>query len=151
TPSTITASDPIEAARMTLAADTGVSVSDSNAAIIEKSQVIVLAVKPQSMAHVLDQLRQAVTSDHLIISIAAGISLATLESGLGADRRLARVMPNTPALLGEGASGYCLGGQALDSDEAIVRACVDSVGRSYRVPESLLDAVTGLSGSGPAF
>ncbi len=60
-------------------------------------------------------------------------------------------MPNTPALVGEGAAGYCLGPNASESDERVVQACLDSVGRAFRVPESLLDAVTGLSGSGPAF
>lgn len=147
----ICASDPVEAARTALAAGTGISVADSNVAIAEQSGVLVLAVKPQSVPQVLGQIRDVVTSNHLVISIAAGVSLATLEAGLGTGRRLARVMPNTPALVGEGASGYCLGPGALEADEATVRACVNSVGRSFRVPETLLDAVTGLSGSGPAF
>ena len=150
-PETVCASDPLEAARSALAADSGVAVTESNARVAHRSDVLVLAVKPQSMAHVLEHLRHAVTAEHLIISIAAGVSLATLQEGLGAGHRIARVMPNTPALLGEGASGYCLGPHARESDEAIIRACVDSVGRSFRVSESLMDAVTGLSGSGPAF
>jgi pyrroline-5-carboxylate reductase len=148
---TVLASDPLESARAALAAETGVAVVESNVRVAHKSDVLVLAVKPQSMPHVLEHLRHVVTPDHLVISIAAGVSLATLAAGLGSDRRLARVMPNTPALLGEGAAGYCLGPNARESDEAIVRACFEAVGRAFRVSESLLDAVTGLSGSGPAF
>ena len=147
----ILASDPYESARAALAAETGVAVHDSNVRVAQQSDVLVLAVKPQSMTHVLEQLRPVVTREHLVISIAAGISLATLAGGLGTDRRLARVMPNTPALLGEGAAGYCLGPHVRDQDDAIVKSCLEAVGRAYRVPETLLDAVTGLSGSGPAF
>ncbi len=151
TPQTITASDPLESARKALAAETGVSVVESNIRVASKSDVLLLAVKPQSMPHVLDHMRHAVTAEHLVISIAAGVALATLEAGLGAGRRLARVMPNTPALIGAGASGFCLGTSALASDEALVLSCLNSVGKAFRVPESLLDAITGLSGSGPAF
>ena len=147
----ILASDPVANARFACASDTGVRVTESNLAVVKESNVVILAVKPQSMAQVLGEIRDAVTSDHLIISIAAGIPLAALEDGLGLDRRLARVMPNTPALIGEGASCYCLGSGARPGDEEIVRSCLDAVGRSFRVPESQLDAVTGLSGSGPAF
>ena len=150
-PGTVSASDPIEATRAALAKETGVATTDSNLIIVERSDVLILAIKPQSMAQVLDQIRHAVTPDHLVISIAAGVSLTTLASGLGADRRIARVMPNTPALLGEGAAGYCLGPNLKPGDEEVLRSCLVSVGRAYRVPESLLDAVTGLSGSGPAF
>ena len=148
---TILASDPVEAARNALAAETGIPVYDSNVRVAHKSDVLVLATKPQSLPHVLAQLRPVLTPEHLVVSIAAGVSLATLAEGLGSERRLARVMPNTPALVGEGAAGYCLGPHALESDEALVRSCLEGVGRAYRVPESMLDAVTGLSGSGPAF
>jgi pyrroline-5-carboxylate reductase len=150
-PENVLASDPVAETRGSLACETGVRVTDSNLTVVRESQVLILAVKPQSMAQVLDELRPVVTPDHLVISIAAGVSLATLEAGLGPDRRLARVMPNTPALMGEGASCYCLGPSAKAGDTEIVRSCLDAVGRSFRVPESQLDAVTGLSGSGPAF
>ncbi len=150
-PEHISASDPVAAARGTLASESAVSVFDTNEEVVRRSNVLVLAVKPQSMSSVLDEIRESVTQDHLVISIAAGVSLASMAVGLGVERRLARVMPNTPALVGEGASGYCLGPKALPTDEAIVRACMSSVGRAYAVPESLIDAVTALSGSGPAF
>lgn len=147
----ITASDPVEATRAALGGETGVEVTDSNRDVLRRSDAVVLAVKPQSMSHVLEELRPGLTADHLVISIAAGVSLATLAAGVGPERRLVRVMPNTPALVGEAASAYCLGPHARHADEEVVRSCLGAVGRAYRVPESLLDAVTGLSGSGPAF
>lgn len=148
---TTSASDPLESARSALASATGASVYDSNVRVAHKSDVLVLAVKPQSMAHVLTHLRPVVTADHLVISIAAGVSLHTLATGLGDDKRLVRVMPNTPALIGEGASAYALGPNVRAGDEEIVASCLKAVGRSFALPESALDAVTGLSGSGPAF
>ncbi len=147
----ISASDPLPEARSSLQTETGITAFDSNLAVVERSDVLVLAVKPQSMRQVLQELRPAVTSDHLVISIAAGITIASIDEGLAATGRLVRVMPNTPALLGEGASAYAMGPRTVREDESIVKGCLDSVGRAVRVPESLLDAVTGLSGSGPAF
>jgi len=150
TPGLITASDPAETTRAALTA-TGVAVTDSNDEVIGRSDVVVLAVKPQVLPGVLADVRAAIGPQHLIVSIAAGVSLATLRTRLGDDRRLVRVMPNTPSMVGEGASAYCLGPSATAGDEAAVRACLTSIGRAYRVPEDLMDAVTGLSGSGPAF
>lgn len=150
-PERIHASDPLEAARTGLAKETGVSVHPTNEEVVRQSDVLIIAVKPQSMAEVLERLCPCLGDGHLVISVAAGVSLATMAAALGAERRLVRVMPNTPALVGEGAAAYSLGGAAGESDEAIVRACLGAVGRAYRVPEAMLDAVTGLSGSGPAF
>lgn len=129
----------------------GVAVLGSNEELAGASDVLVLAVKPQAMATVLAELQPAMTPGHLVISIAAGVPLATLAAGLGPEPRLARVMPNTPALVGEGASAFCLGPNGTADDEVLVARCLAAVGRAYRVPEGLLDAVTGLSGSGPAF
>lgn len=108
-PRSVRASDPVESTRRALASETGVSVTDSNLAVVQNSDVVVLAVKPQSMPQVLEQVRAAVTPEHLVISIAAGVSVATLSAGLGGERRIARVMPNTPALVGEGASARSRG------------------------------------------
>jgi pyrroline-5-carboxylate reductase len=150
-PELISASDPSPATRASLASETGVCTFDSNAEVVKNSNVVVLAVKPQMMAPVLAELRPLISPDHLVVSVAAGVSLATLTNGLGPDRRISRAMPNTPALVGEGAACYCLGPFTNESDDAIVAACLGSIGIAFRVPESQLDAVTGLSGSGPAF
>ncbi len=147
----IAASDPLASTRAHLVAETGVVTFESNGQVVEHADVLILAVKPQMMAGVLSELRAVVRPRHLVVSIAAGVPLSALAHGLGEDRRIIRVMPNTPALVGEGAAGYCLGPSVLPGDEAIVRACLEAVGLAYLVPESLIDAVTGLSGSGPAF
>lgn len=148
---TTCASDPIESVRASLGAETGIAVFDTNAAVAQRSEVLVLAVKPQSMRQVMEDLRPRLTNDHLVISIAAGITLDRLTEGLGPGRRLIRVMPNTPALVGEGASAYAMGPGTSREDEAVIQTCLEAVGRAVAVPETLLDAVTGLSGSGPAF
>ncbi len=150
-PATIVASDPLAAARSHLAQEAGVRVFETNPSVLESSDVVVLAVKPQSMAEVLNQLRDLIGERHLVISIAAGIPIAAIAQVLGPERRIVRVMPNTPALLGAGASAYAMGPRVEAGDEAVVSALLAAVGRAVRVPETMLDAVTGLSGSGPAF
>jgi pyrroline-5-carboxylate reductase len=147
----ILVSDPNSSCRAALVGETGIATFDSNAEVIKNSDVVVLAVKPQVMAPVLLELRPLITPDHLVVSVAAGVCLATMAEALGPDRRLVRAMPNTPALVGEGAAAYCLGSATWDGDEAIVASCLGAIGKAFRVPESQLDAVTGLSGSGPAF
>jgi len=151
TPDRVSASDPAAAIRDELARETGVEATSSNLAVVGRSDVLVLAVKPQSMGQVLRELAPAITPDHLIVSIAAGVSIATIGEALGEGRRIVRVMPNTPALLGEGASAYAMGTTATTEDATVVQAFLESVGRAVRLPEAQLDAVTGLSGSGPAF
>jgi pyrroline-5-carboxylate reductase len=147
----ICASDPLAAARTHLEAETGVTVHHSNLAVVQQSDVVVLAVKPQSMRDVLAAVRPAVTAEHLVVSVAAGITIASMVRSLNPGVRVIRVMPNTPALVGEGASAYALGPGVRPEDERIVKSFLDSVGQSIGVAETLLDAVTGLSGSGPAF
>jgi pyrroline-5-carboxylate reductase len=145
------ASDPVAGACQAFTAETGVTCAASNREVIIQSDVLVLAVKPQSMAGLLKEVRPTLTARHLVISIAAGVSLRQLAEGLGSERRLVRVMPNTPCLVGASASGYCPGEDATPDDVALVDRLLNAVGRAFRLPESLLDAVTGLSGSGPAF
>jgi pyrroline-5-carboxylate reductase len=145
------ASDPLPQARQAFLDETGVRAIADNGEVVAGSDLLVIAVKPQSMAGLLGEIRPAVGARHLIVSIAAGIALRQLAEGLGSDRRLVRVMPNTPCLVGASASAYAPGEKATADDIALVDRLLNAVGRAHRLPEHLLDAVTGLSGSGPAF
>ena len=128
-----------------------VEVFDVNEPILKRANVVVLAVKPQIMPTVLGEIASHVTKHHLVVSIAAGITLERIGKGLPAETRLVRVMPNTPCLVGAGASCFSRGPTATDEDAEHVRKILVSVGQAFEVSEDLLDAVTGLSGSGPAF
>ena len=145
------ASDPYPDARGKFEKATGIKALSANEDVAAGCDVLVLAVKPQIMSSVLDELRGAVGPGHLVISIAAGVTLRTLADGLKPNVRLARVMPNTPCLVGASASGYTAGATATAEDVDLVGKLFGAVGKAYRVAEPLLDAVTGLSGSGPAF
>ncbi len=145
------ASDPVPEARARFLNATGISAVSDNRAVAEACQILILAVKPQVLATVLEQLRPAMSSRHLVISIAAGVSLQDLGDALGAGVRLLRVMPNTPCLVNASASGYTPAETATTEDEALVGRLFGAVGKAYRVSEAQLDAVTGLSGSGPAY
>ena len=150
TPDRLIACDVSADAANRFAAQTGGSIVSGAAAVLAQSSLIFLAVKPQQIAGVLAELKPGITSQHLVVSIAAGISLAKLSAGLGSSR-LIRVMPNTPALVGVGASAFSRGEAATADDGKLVQGLLSTVGLAMEVPEKLLDAVTGLSGSGPAY
>ena len=145
------AADPFASARDKFTQATGLKSYATNREVIEACDVLVLAVKPQVMAAVLAELRPLLKPRHLVISIAAGVMLQTLGEALGAGTRMVRVMPNTPCLVGASASGYAAGSAATADDVALVGQLFGAVGKAFALPEHLLDAVTGLSGSGPAF
>lgn len=147
----MTASDVVSAARQQFAEKTGARAVESNLDVVSASDIIVLAVKPQQMSGVLAELSSHVTPKHLVISIAAGVPIKTLTAALGEQARIVRVMPNTPCLVGASASGFALGGAATSQDAALVEQLLSAVGVAVAVDEKLLDAVTGLSGSGPAY
>jgi len=129
----------------------GIRVSTDNADIVKGSDILILAVKPQILGSVLANLRDYVTSDKLIISIAAGVPLSTYEDALPEGTRVVRVMPNIAATVSEAASGISPGKSAIPEDLKTALEIFSAVGTAVQVPESLMDAVTGLSGSGPAF
>jgi pyrroline-5-carboxylate reductase len=129
----------------------GVRTSTDNRAAAQEASVVVLSVKPQVMNKLLAEIAPALDATKLVISIAAGVPLAAIERQVGHGVRLVRTMPNTPALVGAGATAISAGEHATEADMAQARALFDAVGRTVVVDESLLDAVTGLSGSGPAY
>ena len=147
----VMASDPSDTARLAFGKETGAKTTPSNQAVVKFAEVLVLAVKPDQVTAVLGGIRADFTAKHLLISIAAGVPLARLEAGLSPEARLIRVMPNTPALLGASATGFALGKSARPADAALAQKLFSAVGVAFQVKESLLDAVTGLSGSGPAY
>ncbi len=145
------AGEPIPAARQVFTAATGLRAVPTNAEVVQGCQVVVVAVKPQVLAAALSEVRGYLTADHLVVSIAAGVTLAQLAGHLGSETRVVRVMPNTPCLVGASATGYAVGPAALPGDGEVVAKLFGSVGVALAVPENQLDAVTGLSGSGPAY
>jgi pyrroline-5-carboxylate reductase len=145
--------DPDPARRKHVEQALGVETTDDNAALVAGSDLVVLAVKPQVVPAALGALAgERDLARPLWVSIAAGIPLARLEALLGAQVRAVRAMPNTPALVRSGATAICGNAAATAADLARARALFESVGTCWVAPrEALLDAVTGLSGSGPAY
>ncbi|MEW6334986.1 MAG: pyrroline-5-carboxylate reductase [Thermodesulfobacteriota bacterium] len=150
TASALTVSDTDEARLVELAKAYGVGVTADNRVAAGGADLVILSVKPQNMDQVLSGLAGAATSA-LFISIAAGITTAFIEERLGKSVRVVRVMPNLPALIGEGAAALAPGALATREDLELARAIFTSVGLAVEVEESLMDAVTGLSGSGPGY
>jgi len=146
----IVVSDAYPAAVEALVRKTNVQPAQTNAEVAATAETVVICVKPGDAALALADLREA-GADKLLISIMAGVTLSRLQALAGEKARVVRVMPNTPALVGRGASAYALGGNATPDDAAVVEKILGAVGTVFQVKESLLDAVTGLSGSGPAY
>ncbi|MBC2705005.1 pyrroline-5-carboxylate reductase [Desulfobacula sp.] len=129
-----------------------VSTTTDNIEVAKKSEIIVYATKPQILGSVLKETARALDQSKLIISIAAGVPLAAIASGLGKELRLIRVMPNICAFVKESATAIAAGEYASKDDVALARAIFDSVGKTVFIQENILmDAFTGLSGSGPAY
>src|SRR5262245_19146936 len=151
-PEDIWASDPMDAQTRRLKRAYKIEGTRDNRALVRGSQTIILAVKPQVMAQVLDEIRSEVTPRKLFVSIAAGFPLRRLEAGLGGQARAVRVMPNTPALVGRGIAVAVAGTKATPADLKLTLKLFKAVGDAVSITgEDLLDAVTALSGSGPAF
>jgi pyrroline-5-carboxylate reductase len=144
--------EPNAELRAALARDFGIAAAASNADAVRTADVVVLAVKPQVMRTACSEFAFAVRSDAVIVSIAAGITTAQLKTWLGAERGIVRSMPNTPALLGAGATGLFATERVDAAGRTRANALMASVGVTVWIEsEALMDAVTALSGSGPAY
>jgi pyrroline-5-carboxylate reductase len=147
----VVCAEPRAERREEIAKRYGVATTASNLDAAEQADIVLLSVKPQTMDALLEEIAPAIDHRKLVISIAAGIPIQTIARKLGAGVRIVRTMPNTPALVGAGATGLARGAHATDADLEQARGLFQAVGIAHVVDESLLDAVTGLSGSGPAF
>lgn len=147
----IVAADPLAAARQHFMSETGAKTCATNLEAARAANVLILATKPDQASAALCEISRAFGKEHLLISIAAGVTIAKLEEALPSGARVIRVMPNTPALVGAGASGFAPGKNATAADAELAQKLLSAIGVALPVRESLLDAVTGLSGSGPAY
>ncbi len=150
-PEALICSDPRAERREELQKKYGVHVTADNRAAAAQADIIVISVKPQTIEVLLDEIASAVDAKKLVISIAAGVPIDVIARKLGAGVRIIRTMPNTPALVGAGATALARGAHATDADLEQALSLFEAVGVAVVVEEHHLDAVTGLSGSGPAF
>lgn len=151
TPRQLFGSDPVVAARTVFGRVTGARIVTDNARLLPLASVLLLATKPDQAMAALKTIQGGFTRRHLLISIAAGLPTARLEAALPAGARVIRAMPNTPALVGVAATGLALGQHATRADGELARRLFSPVGVAFVLKESQLDAVTGLSGGGPAY
>lgn len=144
------AADPAPQRREVFA-NLGIHIAADNAEVIAASEQILLAIKPQTLAAVGTELRAIDAAKQVVISIMAGITAARIAEAIGKPARVVRVMPNTPLLVGCGTAGVCRGEHAREGDEALVLQLLRAAGSAVVVDEKLMDAVTAVSGSGPAY
>lgn len=129
----------------------GIQTGTNNAEVAEHADIIILAVKPIFFKEVIAEIKSAVTEDKLVISIAAGKSIDWIEQEFGKEIALVRCMPNTPALVGEGCTGVCLNTRVTQVQEEITMEIMNSFGKASIIPERIMNAVIGVSGSSPAY
>jgi pyrroline-5-carboxylate reductase len=147
----VMASDVSDTLRQVIAQDVGINVTPDNGKLCDFANIVILAVKPQIVDSVVKEIAKELGEAKLLISVAAGVPLSRIEGHLAQGARVARVMPNIPCVVGAGASGYAGGTHATAKDLENVGLILNSFGIGLPVEEKYLDAVTGLSGSGPAY
>lgn len=129
----------------------GIEIVTDNISLVKNSEFVVLATTPNFAEEVLNEIKDTLTADNVLVSICAGVTTSFIESIIGSDKRVIRVMPNTPAMVLEGMSGVCKGKSAGVNDIKFVIELLSNIGKAIEVPEEQMDIVTAISGSGPAF
>lgn len=150
-PHDITGSDASASQIQKAKSDLKINTADSNEEAMKGSDYVIIAVKPQIYEAVLPQIASARSEQQVIISIAPGKTLSYLEEKLGKDAKIVRIMPNTPALVGEGCTGVCRNKNVSDEEFDTVMKILTSFGKAYEVAEKMMDAVVAVSGSSPAY
>jgi pyrroline-5-carboxylate reductase len=150
-PEEISASGPREERMRELHEKYGIGTNTANRLVLDGAELVILSIKPQIMSRVLDEIADAIPAQALVISIAAGVPISSIEARMRDSTRVIRSMPNTPALVEAGATAISRGAHATERDLQDARRIFDAVGITVVLDESQLDAVTGLSGSGPAY
>ncbi len=150
-PSDITGSDAFEAQRKKAQSELGINVCEKNAEAVKGSDYVILAVKPQVYEAILPEVKDAMNADQVIISIAPGKTLSYLSERLVTKAKIVRLMPNTPALVGEGCTGVCRNENVSDEEFGFVLKMLGGFGKAYEVRENQMDAVVAVSGSSPAY
>ena len=145
----MTDADPARVAEVS--ARHGFCAAEGNRQAVEVSEVVILAVKPKDLAAVMAEIAPRVKDSHLVVSIAAGVTTKSLEAGLGASAAVVRAMPNVASQVGEGMTAICAGNRALERHLVVARQLLEGVGPVIVVEEQYIDAVTAVSGSGPAY
>ena len=128
-----------------------IHTTTDNIEVAEAADVLILAVKPQFFEGMIAEIKGAVGKDKLVISIAPGKTMEWLMDHFGKEMKLVRCMPNTPALVGEGCTGFCTYSMVTEEEQETARKILESFGKAYPVPENLMDTVVGVSGSSPAY
>lgn len=147
----ILGSDSFQGALVSAKERFGIQVCDNNVKVAEQVDVLFLAVKPQFLDGVLDEIRSAVTSDKLVICMAAGKTLSWLEERFLEGTKVVRIMPNTSAIVGESCTAICQGSFATDKDVSLAEQLCQSFGSTYVVTENLMDVFSAIGGASPAF
>lgn len=150
-PEEIIGADPFEIGRVKTKEQNGINVTDSNLEVVEKADIVFMTIKPQYFAGVIEEIRDHVREDQMFISIGAGRTLDYLNEAFGKPVKIVRVMPNTPAQVGEGMSAACPNQYVTEEETAKAIEILSAFGKAEVMPENLFDIVTGVSGSGPAY
>lgn len=149
--SDINGMDVMEEAKKRASDNLKIHISDSSSVLVDESDIIVLSVKPQFYEEVIAEIKDAVTPEKRIVTIAPGKTLSWLSEQFGKDVKIVRCMPNTPALIGEGCTGVCRNASVTDGEFNEIMTILNSFGKAHSVPEHLMDTVVSVSGSAPAY